>query len=144
MADPAKNCAIHFKTNGFEVTIFLVFTLDHFASQKPTVAHALLDDAAQTWRGAKHAERNVPNLFGIQSRKNFINHLLITFLPTRRPDDRIKTQSYPIACGLHALRGAQAFVKPGGLMFDSLGHFLDRKSTRLNSSHQLISYAVFC
>src|SRR5258708_29606343 len=26
-----------------------------------------------------------------------------------------------------------------------LGHFgLDRKSTRLNSSHQIISYAVFC
>src|SRR5258708_27357157 len=24
------------------------------------------------------------------------------------------------------------------------GHFLDRKSTRLNSSHQIISYAVFC
>src|SRR5258708_14428223 len=23
-------------------------------------------------------------------------------------------------------------------------HFLDRKSTRLNSSHQIISYAVFC
>src|SRR5438034_8452437 len=24
------------------------------------------------------------------------------------------------------------------------GHFLDRKSTRLNSSHTVISYAVFC
>src|SRR5258708_27725746 len=24
------------------------------------------------------------------------------------------------------------------------GHALDRKSTRLNSSHQIISYAVFC
>src|SRR5438552_7565506 len=24
------------------------------------------------------------------------------------------------------------------------GRFLDRKSTRLNSSHQIISYAVFC
>src|SRR2546430_12646714 len=24
------------------------------------------------------------------------------------------------------------------------GHFLDRKSTRLNSSHSQISYAVFC
>src|SRR5947208_3890000 len=23
-------------------------------------------------------------------------------------------------------------------------HFIDRKSTRLNSSHQIISYAVFC
>src|SRR5438105_10459074 len=26
----------------------------------------------------------------------------------------------------------------------SLPHFLDRKSTRLNSSHEWISYAVFC
>src|SRR5258708_25830422 len=25
-----------------------------------------------------------------------------------------------------------------------LGHLRDRKSTRLNSSHQIISYAVFC
>src|SRR5258708_14656910 len=25
-----------------------------------------------------------------------------------------------------------------------VGHRLDRKSTRLNSSHQIISYAVFC
>src|SRR3990170_6681792 len=25
-----------------------------------------------------------------------------------------------------------------------VGFFLDRKSTRLNSSHQIISYAVFC
>src|SRR5438552_12852486 len=25
-----------------------------------------------------------------------------------------------------------------------LGHWIDRKSTRLNSSHQIISYAVFC
>src|SRR5260221_7970400 len=25
-----------------------------------------------------------------------------------------------------------------------VGHFIDRKSTRLNSSHTVISYAVFC
>src|SRR5258708_7328681 len=37
------------------------------------------------------------------------------------------------------------------LLFDLLNHFaqplgkmIDRKSTRLNSSHQIISYAVFC
>src|SRR5438477_8064321 len=37
------------------------------------------------------------------------------------------------------------FLSPGGLLF--LGHsesLLDRKSTRLNSSHMSISYAVFC
>src|SRR5258708_14131651 len=32
----------------------------------------------------------------------------------------------------------------GFLMLIVLGGLLDRKSTRLNSSHQIISYAVFC
>src|SRR5258708_15367505 len=34
-----------------------------------------------------------------------------------------------------------------GVYFEANGHgtvLLDRKSTRLNSSHQIISYAVFC
>src|SRR3989454_6773570 len=30
------------------------------------------------------------------------------------------------------------------LLFATLGMMLDRKSTRLNSSHLVISYAVFC
>src|SRR5258708_30667751 len=38
--------------------------------------------------------------------------------------------------------------KPGSLFFQQdfprLCHSQDRKSTRLNSSHQIISYAVFC
>src|SRR5574344_2309143 len=29
-------------------------------------------------------------------------------------------------------------------LLDTNGYLLDRKSTRLNSSHQIISYAVFC
>src|SRR5438094_4735927 len=36
-----------------------------------------------------------------------------------------------------------AFVWPSFLMVVALG-WLDRKSTRLNSSHRTISYAVFC
>jgi len=32
----------------------------------------------------------------------------------------------------------------GHAMFPNTGHTLDRKSTRLNSSHITISYAVFC
>src|SRR5256885_12624054 len=34
----------------------------------------------------------------------------------------------------------------GGVLFegDAAGQLLDRKSTRLNSSHLVISYAVFC
>src|SRR5438552_10981604 len=32
----------------------------------------------------------------------------------------------------------------GQVFGHALGHHRDRKSTRLNSSHQIISYAVFC
>src|SRR5258708_31886959 len=38
---------------------------------------------------------------------------------------------YPVTLGLPELRAAMA-------------EWIDRKSTRLNSSHQIISYAVFC
>src|SRR5207244_12489562 len=31
-----------------------------------------------------------------------------------------------------------------GMDAETQSHILDRKSTRLNSSHQIISYAVFC
>src|SRR5258708_26147051 len=37
--------------------------------------------------------------------------------------------------------GAAAVIMPGFIMSRVM---LDRKSTRLNSSHQIISYAVFC
>src|SRR5207244_11751334 len=33
---------------------------------------------------------------------------------------------------------------PQRLRRGAMGGFIDRKSTRLNSSHQIISYAVFC
>src|SRR2546429_3170716 len=44
------------------------------------------------------------------------------------------------------LQGAQISVEPGGIkvVSDAQGEYLDRKSTRLNSSHGYISYAVFC
>src|SRR5947207_11012385 len=45
------------------------------------------------------------------------------------------TSSLSVAALAGALRDASRVV---GL------HFLDRKSTRLNSSHTVISYAVFC
>src|SRR3712207_8177345 len=35
-------------------------------------------------------------------------------------------------------------VAPEGPIFNNAGQVLDRKSTRLNSSHANISYAVFC
>src|SRR5437762_6519311 len=37
-----------------------------------------------------------------------------------------------------------AFAEQRLASLDRLTHFLDRKSTRLNSSHRCISYAVFC
>src|SRR5258708_21645747 len=36
------------------------------------------------------------------------------------------------------------FDNPGGVFIERWEAFQDRKSTRLNSSHQIISYAVFC
>src|SRR5258708_22044745 len=36
------------------------------------------------------------------------------------------------------------FQEPGSFGADCLVGVQDRKSTRLNSSHQIISYAVFC
>src|SRR2546430_12229785 len=39
---------------------------------------------------------------------------------------------------------ANALLIASSGLIDALGLFLDRKSTRLNSSHSQISYAVFC
>src|SRR5690625_6349501 len=47
----------------------------------------------------------------------------------------------PMAGSTH--RGSNAFTKIG-LVVSSEGSLQDRKSTRLNSSHVAISYAVFC
>src|SRR5258708_17642505 len=57
----------------------------------------------------------------------------------------------PVGVLAHEGRGSRGqrrarFVQqePGGPEPDKAGRQLDRKSTRLNSSHQIISYAVFC
>src|SRR5256885_3621756 len=49
-------------------------------------------------------------------------------------------------CALPILRpaGGQSGGADGGLPFGLSSHARDRKSTRLNSSHLVISYAVFC
>src|SRR2546427_5960535 len=46
---------------------------------------------------------------------------------------------------LLADRGSRAFLEvDGGITRETIGAGEDRKSTRLNSSHSQISYAVFC
>src|SRR5258708_13703818 len=56
----------------------------------------------------------------------------------RRPSESITTASPPITSMLGAALNASMTI------FMRLGTETDRKSTRLNSSHQIISYAVFC
>src|SRR5207253_10704805 len=48
----------------------------------------------------------------------------------------------PVAIGIDD--AAQLSVQPDALIVDQQTFNLDRKSTRLNSSHVAISYAVFC
>src|SRR2546422_4593012 len=45
---------------------------------------------------------------------------------------------------LHAQRGEDGVVEAVGALQIALDQSEDRKSTRLNSSHGYISYAVFC
>src|SRR5438876_7725341 len=56
--------------------------------------------------------------------------------------------SLVLGCLLAAITTGNAWWLLGaplcGYGFAWVGHFLDRKSTRLNSSHPSISYAVFC
>src|SRR5438552_4929188 len=55
-----------------------------------------------------------------------------TLFPTRRSSD------------LKTMRGASDGPVIGSLNACAADEKADRKSTRLNSSHQIISYAVFC
>src|SRR5688500_19969474 len=77
--------------------------------------------------------------------------------PTRRSSDltggALLSETEPIVLPLARKAGgqtqqAEASARRGGIAFDrqELAQILniDRKSTRLNSSHLVISYAVFC
>src|SRR3712207_7832445 len=50
----------------------------------------------------------------------------------------------PYARGSHVVNGNPLYVNSGLGVSGVPFRFLDRKSTRLNSSHANISYAVFC
>src|SRR5688572_29921394 len=55
--------------------------------------------------------------------------------------------SIACACDVRVAADSASFIPAFiniGLIPDSGGSYLDRKSTRLNSSHSQISYAVFC
>src|SRR5476649_3030274 len=62
------------------------------------------------------------------------------FLMIRRPP---RSTLFPYTTLFRSL--AEGLLLPGYAADDGVGlHFRDRKSTRLNSSHTVISYAVFC
>src|SRR5690606_40413165 len=65
-----------------------------------------------------------------------------------RGDAQVHGQVQRVVVGLERLgrRAARDHLQHRGLDFQevALGKELDRKSTRLNSSHVKISYAVFC
>src|SRR5947208_13474531 len=62
-------------------------------------------------------------------------------MPRRRIDHRLSSPAERSECrGSTVLQNSSSCELMGG--FPALAR--DRKSTRLNSSHQIISYAVFC
>src|SRR2546429_2048085 len=76
--------------------------------------------------------------------------VLFFFLMIRRPP---RSTLFPYTTLFRSLflgRGYKALFLSKGPLLPALhgtvldGNFLDRKSTRLNSSHGYISYAVFC
>src|SRR5438132_10518592 len=82
-----------------------------------------------------------------------------TLFPTRRSSDLGTGAHDPHSEAAHAFTAGETYgsqqradsgeshqntESPGATMQDLLGGARDRKSTRLNSSHTVISYAVFC
>src|ERR1017187_10695048 len=64
------------------------------------------------------------------------------FLMIRRPP---RSTLFPYTTLFRSLPFLRRFPTPGlPFSLKVSDHFLDRKSTRLNSSHRCISYAVFC
>src|SRR5690606_39599997 len=78
------------------------------------------------------------------------DHRGLHSFPTRRSSDLLGVQSVgpPATCSSTPPKSfldptfVWGFQKMGSLAHN--GRFVDRKSTRLNSSHVKISYAVFC
>src|SRR3712207_7863051 len=69
------------------------------------------------------------------------------FFPTYRQQGLLVARDYPLVpmmCQVYSNRGDPLKGRQLPIMYASNAHGLDRKSTRLNSSHANISYAVFC
>src|SRR2546427_8307645 len=77
----------------------------------------------------------------------FPSFLFFFFLMIRRPP---RSTLFPYTTLFRSRRGANGVIYLVAMSKDGSGnyhqrlHALDRKSTRLNSSHSQISYAVFC
>src|SRR5438552_18206825 len=79
--------------------------------------------------------------------RDFVSCHLFFFLMFRRPP---RSTLFPYTTLFRSLRHAAERLlapperSPVGRRGSHRALFRDRKSTRLNSSHQIISYAVFC
>src|SRR5436189_3507635 len=67
-----------------------------------------------------------------------------TLFPTRRSSDLIGGRKTTVRLELKEVYGAIEEAKADVTGLFTHHKLLDRKSTRLNSSHRCISYAVFC
>src|SRR5258708_31164339 len=65
---------------------------------------------------------------------------VITLFPGHAPEEVEKQVTIPLEIGLSGLPNAVRMFSHTQFGLS----YIDRKSTRLNSSHQIISYAVFC
>src|SRR6476660_10381296 len=78
-------------------------------------------------------------LFIIISLRFFVLFFCFFFLMIRRPP---RSTLFPYTTLFRSRPGARRRPHPAGTAWRAPRR--DRKSTRLNSSHQIISYAVFC
>src|SRR5205809_1890442 len=74
----------------------------------------------------------------------YSSHRDLHSFPTRRSSDLIQTSSLSGVSSIDLLGGTDTVDFRGGGTVSLSSTTLDRKSTRLNSSHGYTSYAVFC
>src|SRR3989449_3315262 len=72
----------------------------------------------------------------------FVSTQVAMAIERKRAEDALRAQRTLLQSIVDHIPVMLAFVEPGGRV--TWGNQEDRKSTRLNSSHGYISYAVFC